>query len=666
MKKYLAGVAIVLVGAIAAYFFLGGGDPLAELLNSKWKPISVEQQQQKAIDSSAAILKMLPSANIAAGIDVKSIVNVAGPLLRQEGVQAIRLKGSEQLLRLEADFRRAFGPNDLPPDSNYRDLVTATKPDIQGTIALSLGISGTASDGQSATLKLKLLPAFNNLHIEKVVLAKKADANAVGDAVSFLLNRYAETVTAALNDISILEVSIPTTLPGLDDPSGAIKISIPNAPDVKVSVSAKPIKNPFRVAGVGVLVDDDRLAALAQLVPITDALPVAKIVSSTFAEMKRDMFAHLKDGLNVPELPNGVWVAMAKTLIADGLNTAFDQAKPCLSAQGPVPKQSFSTTVPLPDETTIKCDPTDKCDLQKDERNCRRPPDCHLNHDERDCHGLGKLICEGEKAAQNKIYEADYARCQAGAWIDDRQCEFEKGTQNGIYAANKAACETGKTAKKATCETAKEGLKRISRTGKVANIDVSMGGPANLKICFGKVTASADLRGISLALGVEGDADIATHVKFVPLDIVGHLACPAEWTDDRTIKATIPNQTIPVSVTLTARQTDGKEFYDGQVNDVTVKLHFNPSPTAILLRNANFTLACPPAAGLINAVTFNLAPLIPELLKDFDYKQKAINFSFAPQLPLVNVLKSKLAPSLSETSKAIMLIGTVSTPPPSL
>jgi hypothetical protein len=134
MIKYIAGTAAVVVAAIAGYFFLGG-DPIADLLNKKWQPISVEQQRQKAIDSSAAALKLFPSANVAAGIDVKTIVDLVGALLKPQGVETVRVKGDEQLLHVEADFKRVFGPNDVPADFQYRDLILALKPDIQGTIA---------------------------------------------------------------------------------------------------------------------------------------------------------------------------------------------------------------------------------------------------------------------------------------------------------------------------------------------------------------------------------------------------------------------------------------------------------------------------------------------------------------------------------------------------
>jgi hypothetical protein len=139
MLKYLAWLAVLEVVFIA-YFFLHGA-PITDLLNQKFQPISVDQQRQKSIGSSATALKSIPSANVAAVIDVKTIVALAGPLLKSQGVLAIRIKGDQQLLKMEADFQRVFGPDDVPADFTGRDLILALKPDIRGTISLSMGIA---------------------------------------------------------------------------------------------------------------------------------------------------------------------------------------------------------------------------------------------------------------------------------------------------------------------------------------------------------------------------------------------------------------------------------------------------------------------------------------------------------------------------------------------
>jgi hypothetical protein len=656
----ITGVGL-LAAAIMAYFF--GSDPIADLLNQKWHPINADQQRQKAIETSATALKSFDGASIAAALDRKSIAAFAEPLLKPQGVEAIRIKGDQQLLYVEADFRRVFSAEDIPLDFAARDLLLKLKPDIRGTISMWLGISGTTADD---ALELRLLPAVNAIHIDKVIIAEKFDGTLVGDALALLLNRYAGYLTAMLNEAPILHVTLPSTLPSYEGHSGAIAVSVPGVPDAKVNVSAKPIINDFRISGIAPLIDDDHLAVAVQLIsirelqkaiPVTDVPSAPKAISSTFADLKADFMQHLKKDLDISVLGDGIWLSLSKEFLAEAVTDSFAQAEPCFSIQGTVPKQSLEQKVRLPDETEIDCKPEKNCDLHVDQRDCRQPRNCPHSHDERNCSGLDKIPCEIAKGAQNKIYDANYNACVALGPIMDAKCEAEKAGQNELYKAAKLKCEGEKSGLKLACETARETVKNISRTGNFANLDVSMGGPANFKVCFKNLNVSPDLKKISANLDVDGRADIAAYLKFVPLDIAGHLACPAEWTADHTIIATLPPQALPVNVTLSSTVIDSKQLYVGHVNEVTVKLHFEPSPTVLLLRNANFTLACLPLAGLINSVTLNLAPFIPDLLKDFDYTNKPMDFSFAPKLPELDVLNSHLETSVTDNPNSITLVG---------
>jgi hypothetical protein len=331
---------------------------------------------------------------------------------------------------------------------------------------------------------------------------------------------------------------------------------------------------------------------------------------------------------------------------------------------------------------TTDCTPTDACDLQVDTRDCRKPRSCDHGHDTRNCSACilrapwdGHCIqsgndpfCEAAKAAQNQIYDRAFDACNALGPIDDLVCEGAKAGQNTIYAQSKLQCEAGKSAKKAACEAgkttvklacegAKEGLKRLSRTGNLANIDGSISGDASLNLGLRDVHFGDAMDTLSLNIQISGDAGLDTHFKFVPLDIIGHLACPLEWTADKRISTRIPSQTIPLKVTL-ARRVDGdNQYYDGLLDAFDIKLYFEPSPLSLILQNINFYLACAPAAGLINGVTLNLAPFIPELLKDYTYKQSAISFTFTPDVPVQKVMGQDVKPVLSETPLAILVTG---------
>ena len=196
----------------------------------------------------------------------------------------------------------------------------------------------------------------------------------------------------------------------------------------------------------------------------------------------------------------------------------------------------------------------------------------------------------------------------------------------------------------------------MHRTGDFANIDGSVSGTGALKLCFHDVHFTNAMDKLTLMLEVSGSAALDTKFKFVPLSL-GHILCPLPWTADKDIDATIPSQLMGASLSLTREAASGTLKYEGKLDELPVKLHFQPSPLSLVLQNINFKLACPVADGLINGITLGLAPLIPELLKDYTYKLKPLTFTFAPNLPAQSILGHSIKPKLSETTSALVASG---------
>ena len=99
--------------------------------------------------------------------------------------------------------------------------------------------------------------------------------------------------------------------------------------------------------------------------------------------------------------------------------------------------------------------------------------------------------------------------------------------------------------------------------------------------------------------------------------------------------------------------------YRGQLKATPIHLHFQPSPLSLILQNINFHLACPVTSALINGMTVNLAPFIPEALKEYTYKLAPLDFSFELNIPDQPLFEQKIKPKLSETSKALVVSGTL-------
>lgn len=686
--KWLAGILILSLLAVAGAYYYFREDPLRTELDRRWAPVTAEQQRQTAIDSAGAALQTLSVPNVAAGVDTSTVQTIVFDLVKGKGVNKLIVATDRQMLRLNADFDLTLKPEDLPPDSDLHGLIAKISPHVLGRVDLFLGVAATLETSPQRALQIKLLPAIHSVKVDKLTLAGNYDVSAAGNAIALMLNRYADNLSGVIAANPLLNITLPATLQDEFDPSGPINISFKDAPDLKIALSGRPAKNPFGLVTAAWLIDNDKIVTIAQLVPVDQlkSPTYANQSPETFEVMKTAFQKKLSDALDISDPPRGVWIAVSKTVLAQSLGSAFSQAQPCPTASGSIPREKFSKKVPTPDPSSINCTPsmnctpTRNCDLQVNTRDCRRPRNCPHNHDTRNCSACivhnpfgGCVIrgndptCEIAKATQNAAYDADFAACQALGPILDGKCELEKATQNRLYEAAKLgceteketarlACETEKTAKRVACESGKAIVDGLHRTGNFANIDGSISGGSNLNACFRDVHFTGAMDKVTLRLDVSGSAALDTHFEFVPLD-AGHVICPIKWTADKRINTNIPTQSIGINLTLARLPVSESTTYQGRVDELPVKLHFEPSPLSLVLQNINFTLACPIAAGLINGITLGLGPLIPELLKDYTYKLKPLTFSFTPKIPSQPLFGHRITPKLSESARALLVSG---------
>lgn len=627
MFRWVAGLLVLLaVGGGAAYYYLRE-DPLRAELDRRWPPVTADQQRQAAIDSATSALRELTTPNMAAGADVATIQRIAFDELKAKGVTKLALATDRQLLRLTADFGITLSPDDLPRDSDKRPLVAALAPQVVGEVELFLTAATSVSDTPQRALLVKLLPVVSRVRIDKLIVKGNYDVTAAADAIALLLNRYADNLSGALSASPVMNATLPATLQDGFDPSGPIKVDLKDMPDLKLSLAARPIKSPFGLGAVAVLIDADKVIAIIELASL-DKLPAKTAQEKgSFDDVADSFRKSLQNGLAIVDPPSGAWVAVGKALMAQSLDSAFAQAQPWLSGSSPVPKETFSAKIPTPDGSAIDCTPT---------RNCTPTRDCTPT---KDCSGY-------------KWYQApDKLRCETEKSAAKLDCERLKSQEKG-------QCELEKTGQKTACEAEKGAIVALHRTGNIGNVDGSVAGSGSLRLGFQDVHFGIGLDKLSLTIAASGSAALDTHFKFVPLDVSGHILCPFEWTVDKNITASIAPQSIGVNISLT-RQTDSEVLtYQGRLDELAIKLHFQPSPLSLVLQNVNFNLACPVAAGLINGLTLGLAPFLPEFLKDYTYQLKPVTFSFAPSFPAQSILGQSIKPTLSETPLALVVSGT--------
>jgi hypothetical protein len=343
---------------------------------------------------------------------------------------------------------------------------------------------------------------------------------------------------------------------------------------------------------------------------------------------------------------------------------------------GAISRETFSVKIPTPDATDIDCTPTRDCAPTREctpIRDCTPSASCDVQVDQRDCsvcliHNIftggcsqrgNDPVCEAAKAAQNTGYAAAKAACEAQKSAAKADCERIKGQDRldceRLKTQDKAQCEAEKEGQRLACETQKGAL--VARTGNIGNVEGSVAGTSSLRLCFENVHFSAALDKFSLTLAASGSAALNTHFQFVPLDVGGHILCPFEWTADKNITTSVPPQSVGASVTL-VRETDGGALaYRGRLDELPMKLHFQPSALSLVLQNVNFDLACPVTAGLTNGLALGLAPFIPEFLKDYTYKLAPLTFSFAPDLPAASILGHSVDLMFSGTPSAMVVVG---------
>ena len=677
--KITAGILIALLALGGLYLFLQG-DPLLAELNKHWPAVNLDQQRQAAIDSTASALVALTSPNVAAGVDAKTIQTIAFENVKSRGVSKLEVATDRQLLRLAADFDVTLKPDDLPPGSDKRPLVEKWKPQIAGHIDLFLGAAAALTTGPERAIQVRLLPSLREVKIDKATVEGSVDASVAGEVIAFLINRYADNLASAVSEKPLLDLTLPPMLQEGIDPSAVIKPDIKDSPDLKIVVTGNRIKSPFGLGPAAWLIDGDRLVAVMQLAPIDKPPSNPGAVSGKFEEVRAGILKSLSAGLDMPSAPAGVWVALGKGLVAQTLDSVFAQAQPCLDVSGSM-ADSFQKKIPIPNGSQMNCKPEKECrqdqlcETQHDDRNCRSARDCPHNHDTRECRKcvLGVCgndpICEGSKAAQNAAYDSSYAACLALGPVIDAACEAEKAGQNKLYETQRLQCEAAKegrrqlcevekTAEKGGCEAVKQAEKTVSQTGNFANVSGDISGPGEIKVCFHDVHFADSMNSLALNLTASGSGSVKTNFKFVPLD-AGHVLCPFEWTANKMIGVSIPLQPIPLRVTLARKPSPEKVLYQATLDETSVVLHFEPSPLSLILQNINFALACPIPAGIISGMTFNLAPLIPEVLKDYRYTQKSLSFPFPVDFPAKLLLGHTIKPELAETSRGIMLSGSL-------
>ena len=649
--------------ALAAVLMVQGcGDPITGAINERFPPINVDQQRQAAIETTATALSSLPTPNIAFSIALEDVRRaVSAEVLKKAGIAELALQGKDQLVHVTARFERTFTDTDAGDNADARQVLGALRPTIAGSLEVYAGVSGAlANDNKSVPeLEIRLLPGLSRVQVERITVAEKIDTTKAGEAIAYVLNKYRANVTGELSRASFTRITIPALAPEAINLSESIKVNEANTA-ATVDIQGKPVSVPVKLSGVAWLVDDNRLTGIVQLSPIEAAPTTPVAIDKTFRAIRSQVEGHVEDAFGVKDVQRETWVAVRKDLIASTLNSAVNQAAACVTVTG-TSKQEASTKIPMPKGDQIDCSPTRSCEST---RICSFTP----NHDTRDCSaclaykpklcnpfgrgciGGGCLIrgndpiCELAKDGQNKIYEAD----AAGKKFD---CERLKATEEGT-------CEFEKAGEKLLCEAGKETLNALGRTGNFANLDVNANIKANgVSVCMREFNLSPGLEKLSVAMDVNGKVNADVGIKFVPLDIVGHLACQFPWTSRESFEATLRESRVRAESSLKFILNE-KPRLAFATQEATLKTSISPGPTEYFLKDKNMTLACQ-GLNLLKPLALVLTPFVPQLRGDIDFKLAAKEGTLELPLPTAKIGSSTVKVVAKDTLQALLLSGGV-------
>lgn len=528
---------------------------------------------QSAIDAALSELKKLTKINVAASIDETGLNLAIAQQLKADGkFKNPKFKLANQAVDGTLQF---VGPIDLPAVGKV-DVVA----DLRTRLATAVQIESTQ---QSANFKI----GFAVTALEITNLKATRD----GKPVSGILAGMAE---AAINFIllpaqailSRVELRLPTTL------TAHIELKPTQKPGLATSFDPKSVGPKLTFAGFSHIIDNGRLVAVLQEGGTAAKAP-APAASIAFAAFRSEFQNKLTSGgiafMNQGQLSAYVDRELIKSLVS----RVMASGPICMNAKANDLPLPFDTKVKLPATETIDCTPTKDCTPKGE---CRQNMECAQNEECRRCKkALGTKVCWNDLGCELGKKQRK-AACELTKKTAHDACELEK-------SKNKAACEATKLTEKGACEAFKGSYDAIRRTGAdYANVnskDLLINGDA--RVCLNDLTFDSAALRLAGKLQVVANARASGHVKFTPLNIVGHSTCFAPVEKSFALSASVPPQTIEFTTTASFLNDSSQVSVEARVtNPVKIRIPV-AAATAQLGTDPQFTIFCPIPGGIARA-----------------------------------------------------------------
>ena len=651
-------------------------EKIKDLVDKQFPPVDAEQHRETAIATGTASLAAMASPDVAAVLrldDIRSAI-ASTDALESVNISDIKVEGDRQILFIDIHVDGEFTSSMFGElDTEAARILDAARPKLVGVLRIGGSVTGTvaAESGSDLILNIKLLPLFREVHIEELTLAEKVDIAEPADFIARIINKFADNISGELSRADFATLTIPAYPVQSLETNVSTSQTQTDGTKIDLKLTGKPISSTLFVKAVSTLISAESIGVLVDLAPVgegvtsvtpPDPVPGFDDYSEAYAERLDSLIA-------AAEQPAVTWAVLSKSSLSHMLNSSFEQADLCIDVEASVPRQDFSEKVEIPDENSIDCTSSKDCSSTRD---CRQTNDCSQTEDCRACLLRAPRICvpnfpTGQTChGGHCIQEGLDPICQARKEGRRMDCERLKETRRIACEAEKAteraACEVEKTATKGFCEAGKEGLKRLSRTGNLANVDSFAQATGRLRICAPRVVFGEALERVEMDLDVQGQAHARVGVKWTPLDIVGHATCPVRWTEHKDLTVSVPLQRVKVVSGIEYQSEDEILRISASIETSNLKVSLRPSPTQLILESYNMQLACPLVGGFVSAIrgptlVVDASGAIPEMSGDFVFSGETRDFDFdlEPMSFVVPDASKDGKLTVTETARAVLL-----------
>ncbi|WP_144440026.1 hypothetical protein [Methylobacterium sp. AMS5] len=424
-----------------------------------------------------------------------------------------------------------------------------------------------------------------------------------------------------------LELRLPSTL------STKIDLKPGNNNGIRTTFEPSYIGLTFKISGLSHVIDNGRITAVLQESGAPNSPPAP--ASPAEFETLRSEFRDKLTSNGVLWMDQGEVSAYVDRDVIKAVTSRILSTGPiCMSATAYDASFPFSEKVKLPASQTIDCTPTKDCTPKKE---CRQNIECAQREECRRCikvfgdkHCINDPGCELRKVSRK-------GACEAQKEALRQKCE-------AVKSAEKLACEATKTGEKFACEGFKETYDAIRRTGgdyaNVESKDLRLSGDA--KICASDLSFSpADLR-LSGKLQVLANARAVGHVKFTPLNVLGHISCFAPVSKALVASMAVPPQTIDFKTVAGIVNNSSRASLETKISN-PIKIRFPVAAlVAQLATDPQFTVTCPIPGTLARIRAFTPDSWWPKKARgdvDKSLPDLNLNFDIVKKPPTVNGLQ---------------------------